>query len=165
MYNIKYGCPDATDEEAIKAAESAKIHDAIMRMPDGYKTIVGERGLKLSGGEKQRLAIARLLLKKPKIVVFDEATSSLDMQTEREIMASLDEVTKGCTTVMVAHRLETVKDADVIFVFEDGRIEQAGSHTELIQQGKGLYSRMWAAQTQQEAMPSSPTSPTTPALT
>jgi len=150
MYNIKYGNPEASDEEAIAAARAAKIHDSIMRMPDGYQTVVGERGLKLSGGEKQRLAIARLLLKKPQIVVFDEATSSLDMQTEREIMNSLDKATKGCTTLLVAHRLETVKDADQIYVFDAGRITQSGTHAELIQDPEGLYSKMWAAQQEQE---------------
>ncbi|GAB5355348.1 hypothetical protein AAMO2058_000198000 [Amorphochlora amoebiformis] len=145
MYNLRYAKLDASDEEVIQAAKDAQVHDAIMRMPEGYQTKVGERGLKLSGGEKQRLGIARLLLKNPKIVVFDEATSSVDMQTERKLMSALDAATNKRTTITVAHRLATIKNCDKIVVLENGTIAQEGTHEGLISQ-PGLYGRLWAEQ-------------------
>uniref|UniRef100_A0A7S3YYG5 Uncharacterized protein n=1 Tax=Lotharella globosa TaxID=91324 RepID=A0A7S3YYG5_9EUKA len=159
FYNIKYGNINATDEEVFEAAKAANIHDAIMRMPEGYKTRVGERGIKLSGGEKQRLGIARLLLKNPRIVVFDEATSSLDMQTEKAIMDNLAQVTRKRTTLMVAHRLETIKDADKIFVIQEGHVAQVGNHKELLRDKDGLYFQLWSAQKPSEDAPSSSESP------
>ncbi len=144
-YNIAYGRPDATPAEVEKAARLARIHDFVMAQPDGYQTAVGERGLKLSGGEKQRVAIARSLLKDPRIMLFDEATSALDTHTEREIQASLAEVSADRTTLMIAHRLSTVVDADEILVFDDGRIVERGSHVELRARGS-VYAEMWARQ-------------------
>jgi len=147
-YNIAYGRPSATTEEIEQAARLARIHDFIVTLPDGYKTMVGERGLKLSGGEKQRVAIARTILKNPPILLFDEATSALDTQTEREIQNSLKEVSRSRTTLVIAHRLSTVVDAEEIIVLEAGRIVERGSHHELLAL-KGLYAMMW--QRQQEA--------------
>jgi ABC-type transport system involved in Fe-S cluster assembly fused permease/ATPase subunit len=144
-YNIGYGRPGASRAEIEEAARLAHIHDFIAGLPDGYQTMVGERGLKLSGGEKQRVAIARVILKSPRILVFDEATSALDTKTEREIQASLAEVAAGHTTLLIAHRLSTVVDADQILVLEDGRIVERGSHRELLARG-GVYAAMWARQ-------------------
>jgi len=144
-YNIGYGRPGATDEEIQAAARLAHIHDLIMTMPDGYQTMVGERGLKLSGGEKQRVAIARTILKNPAIFLFDEATSALDTHTEREIQANLREVSQGRSTLIIAHRLSTVADADEIIVLSDGRILERGRHPQLLAQG-GAYAGMWARQ-------------------
>ncbi|MBI1207771.1 MAG: ATP-binding cassette domain-containing protein [Azospirillum sp.] len=144
-YNIAYGCPDATREEVERAARLAHIHDFVARLPDGYQTMVGERGLKLSGGEKQRVAIARTILKGPAILLFDEATSALDTHTEREIQANLREVSQGRTTLVIAHRLSTVIDADEILVLEDGRIVERGRHQELLALG-GSYAAMWTRQ-------------------
>jgi ABC-type transport system involved in Fe-S cluster assembly fused permease/ATPase subunit len=144
-YNIGYGRPGASRAEIEEAARLAHIHDFIAGLPDGYQTMVGERGLKLSGGEKQRVAIARVILKSPRILVFDEATSALDTKTEREIQASLAEVAAGHTTLLIAHRLSTVVDADQILVLEDGRIVERGSHPELLARG-GVYAAMWARQ-------------------
>ena len=144
-YNIRYGRPSATDEEIEQAARLARIHDFIAALPEGYDSMVGERGLKLSGGEKQRVAIARTILKDPEILLFDEATSALDSQTEQEIQASLREVSANRTTLMVAHRLSTVVDADEIIVLEDGRIAERGRHQELLAR-RGLYADMWARQ-------------------
>ncbi len=144
-YNIRYGRPDATDEEVEAAAEMAQIGDFIRTLPDGFKTEVGERGLKLSGGEKQRVAIARTLLKAPPILILDEATSALDTQTEREIQAALDEVSKNRTTVVIAHRLSTVVSADEILVLKAGEIIERGTHKSLLRK-KGLYSEMWSRQ-------------------
>src|SRR6185312_17161555 len=126
----------------------ARIADFIRSLPDGYRSPVGERGLKLSGGEKQRVAIARVILKEPRILIFDEATSALDTKTEREIQASLEDVSVGRTTVMIAHRLSTVVGADEILVLEAGRIVERGDHAALLAQG-GVYAAMW--QRQQEA--------------
>lgn len=144
-YNIRYGRPDATDEEIERAARLARIHDFITALPEGYDSMVGERGLKLSGGEKQRVAIARTILKDPEILLFDEATSALDSQTEQEIQASLREVSADRTTLVVAHRLSTVVEADEIIVLQEGRIAERGRHQELLAL-HGLYADMWARQ-------------------
>ncbi|WP_175124045.1 ABCB family ABC transporter ATP-binding protein/permease [Achromobacter animicus] len=144
-YNIGYGRPGATDAEIEAAARLAHIHDLILTMPDGYGTMVGERGLKLSGGEKQRVAIARTILKNPAIFLFDEATSALDTHTEREIQANLREVSQGRSTLIIAHRLSTVGDADEIIVLADGRIVERGRHPQLLAQA-GIYAGMWARQ-------------------
>jgi ATP-binding cassette, subfamily B, heavy metal transporter len=144
-YNIAYGRPVATPAAVEQAARLARIHDFISALPDGYATMVGERGLKLSGGEKQRVAIARVILKAPKILVFDEATSALDTKTEREIQASLAEVSAGRTTLVIAHRLSTIVDADQILVLDNGRIVERGHHTELLLR-RGIYATMWARQ-------------------
>ncbi|HYN38832.1 MAG TPA: ABC transporter ATP-binding protein/permease, partial [Rhodospirillales bacterium] len=149
FYNIAYGRPGATEVEVEQAARLARIHDFVSALPDGYRTMVGERGLKLSGGEKQRVAIARTILKGPAILLFDEATSALDTQTEKEIQASLREVSAGRTTLIIAHRLSTVVDADQIVVLEAGRIVERGRHTELLALG-GPYAAMWAKQQQVE---------------
>ncbi len=148
-YNIAYGRPDATGGEVERAAKLARIHEFVASLPDGYRTTVGERGLKLSGGEKQRVAIARTILKDPAILIFDEATSALDTHTEREIQASLREVSAGRTTVIVAHRLSTVVDADQILVLEAGRVVERGRHSQLLAAG-GRYAAMWAKQQEVE---------------
>ncbi|XP_017680787.1 PREDICTED: ATP-binding cassette sub-family B member 6, mitochondrial isoform X3 [Lepidothrix coronata] len=143
--NIRYGRILATDQEVQEAARAADIHDRILSFPDGYNTQVGERGLKLSGGEKQRVAIARTILKGPRIILLDEATSALDTETERHIQASLAKVCTHRTTVVVAHRLSTVVGADQILVLKDGRIVERGRHEELLQKG-GVYAGMWLQQ-------------------
>jgi ATP-binding cassette, subfamily B, heavy metal transporter len=145
FYNIAYGRPGASRAEIEEAARFAHIHDFIAALPDGYETMVGERGLKLSGGEKQRVAIARVILKAPRILIFDEATSALDTKTEREIQASLAEVAAGHTTLVIAHRLSTVVDADQILVLEAGSIVERGNHRELLVRG-GVYAAMWTRQ-------------------
>ncbi len=144
-YNIKYGRVDASDTDIQKAAELAQIDKFIKLLPDGYKSMVGERGLKLSGGEKQRVAIARTILKAPPILILDEATSALDTHTEQEIQASLDLVSKGRTTLVIAHRLSTVIGADEIIVLQDGMIAERGPHKALLKK-KGLYAAMWDRQ-------------------
>jgi ATP-binding cassette subfamily B protein len=144
-YNIAYGRPGATRADIEEAARHAHIHDFVMALPDGYRTMVGERGLKLSGGEKQRVAIARVILKAPKILVFDEATSALDTQTEREIQASLAEISADRTTLIIAHRLSTIVEADEILVLDNGRIVERGHHRELLARGR-VYAAMWARQ-------------------
>ncbi len=144
-YNIAYGRPDASPAEIEEAARLAAIHDFIMSTPDGYNTKVGERGLKLSGGEKQRVAIARTILKAPKILLFDEATSALDSHTEKEIQKALEQVSANRTTLVIAHRLSTVVDADEIIVLEKGEIVERGRHRELLDKG-GAYAAMWARQ-------------------
>ena len=144
-YNIAYGRPDATREEVEQAARLARIHDFIMALPQGYDSTVGERGLKLSGGEKQRVAIARTILKNPRILLFDEATSALDTRTEQEIQRSLEEVSRGRTTLVIAHRLSTIIHADEIVVLDRGRVVERGRHGELLARD-GLYADMWRRQ-------------------
>jgi ABC-type transport system involved in Fe-S cluster assembly fused permease/ATPase subunit len=148
-YNIAYGRTGASDEEIVAAARHARIADFVASLPDGYRSMVGERGLKLSGGEKQRVAIARVILKEPSILVFDEATSALDTKTEQEIQASLDEVRSQRTTLVIAHRLSTVVNADEILVLDEGRIVERGNHALLLAQG-GVYAAMWARQQELE---------------
>jgi ATP-binding cassette subfamily B protein len=149
LYNIHYGRPEASLEEVIAAAKAAHIHEFIESLPDRYESRVGERGLKLSGGEKQRVAIARAILKNPSILVFDEATSALDSETEKGIQAELDRIARGRTTLVIAHRLSTVMDADQILVLDQGRILERGDHKELLARD-GAYAQMWALQ-QEEA--------------
>jgi ATP-binding cassette subfamily B protein len=144
-YNIRYGRPEASDEEMKEAARLAQIDAFVRALPDGYETMVGERGLKLSGGEKQRVAIARTILKGPKILLFDEATSALDTKTERGIQKSLREVSRDRTTLVIAHRLSTVVEADEILVLEAGRVVERGRHEALLGRG-GIYAQMWARQ-------------------
>ena len=144
-YNIAYGNTGATKEEVISAAKNADIHDFITILPDGYETIVGERGLKLSGGEKQRVAIARTILKNPKIFFFDEATSALDTSTEKEIQKNLENISKGKTTLIIAHRLSTAANADNIIVLDQGTIIEQGTHESLLLE-KGKYFEMWGKQ-------------------
>jgi ATP-binding cassette subfamily B protein len=148
-YNIGYANPEATQEEIGAAAQAAQIHDFIMALPDGYQTQVGERGLKLSGGEKQRVAIARTLLKDPAILILDEATSALDSVTEHEIQSARDDISKKHTTLTIAHRLSTIVKAEKIIVMENGRIKESGSHAMLLKK-QGLYAKLW---TQQEDKP------------
>ncbi|MGW8310077.1 MAG: ABCB family ABC transporter ATP-binding protein/permease [Thiogranum sp.] len=149
-YNIGYALP-GSDQDAIEAAaRAANIHNFIAALPRGYDTVVGERGLKLSGGEKQRVAIARAILKNPKILVFDEATSSLDSHSEQVILESLSQAARHHTTLVIAHRLSTIVDADTILVMEDGRLVEHGSHAALLEQ-RGLYARLWELQKQEEA--------------
>ena len=145
FYNISYGNPNSSKEEIIQVTKMAKLHDFIESLPNGYNTIVGERGLKLSGGEKQRVAIARALLKKPKIFFFDEATSSLDTKTEKEIQNNLENLSKNITTIIIAHRLSTVKNADNIIVLDNGEIAETGNHKKLLELN-GLYSNLWKQQ-------------------
>jgi len=145
FYNIAYGRPSATKDEVFEAAKLAKINDFVLGLPEGYETSVGERGLKLSGGEKQRVAIARTILKGPPILLLDEATSALDTGTEREIQASLQAVSEERTTLIIAHRLSTIVDADEILVLDDGEIIERGTHGNLIKL-KGVYAKMWSRQ-------------------
>jgi len=147
-YNIAYAKPDASREEVIRAATMAHIHTFIESIPLGYETMVGERGLKLSGGEKQRVAIARTILKNPRILIFDEATSALDSHSEQAILSALAEVAANHTTLVIAHRLSTIVDADQILVMEHGHVVERGTHSALLQQGS-LYARMWALQQQE----------------
>jgi ATP-binding cassette subfamily B protein len=156
-YNIAYGKPGASKADIIAAARAASIHDFIETLPDGYATMVGERGLKLSGGEKQRVAIARTLLKDPAILIFDEATSALDSKAEQAIQAQLKEIAKNRTTLVIAHRLSTVADAQQILVLDHGRVVERGTHHSLLA-AKGLYAQMWERQQarQDEALASPP---------
>ena len=149
-YNIGYAKPGARQSEIEAAARDAQIHDFIAGLPDGYDTIVGERGLKLSGGEKQRVAIARTLLKNPAILILDEATSALDSATERDIQAALDRVASNRTTLVIAHRLSTIISADQIFVMEAGRIVERGTHEALLKK-QALYAHLWAQQENEPA--------------
>ncbi|MDP2874828.1 MAG: ATP-binding cassette domain-containing protein, partial [Holophaga sp.] len=148
-YNIQYGRPEATEEEIVLTAQAAHLHEFIASLPEGYETRVGERGLKLSGGEKQRVAIARTLLKNPPVLIFDEATSALDSKTEQAIQSELEQAAIGRTTLIIAHRLSTIMNADEILVLESGRIVERGSHRSLLEQN-GTYAQMWALQAEAE---------------
>ena len=152
-YNIQYARPEASKEDVQRAARMAHIHEFIESLPQGYDTMVGERGLKLSGGEKQRVAIARVILKNPPILVFDEATSSLDSRSEQAILQALEEVAEKNTTLVIAHRLSTIIDANTILVMEQGRIVEQGDHHTLLEQG-GLYAQMWALQQEEKRVES-----------
>jgi ATP-binding cassette, subfamily B, bacterial len=147
--NLRFACPDASDEEIEAAAQTARIHDLIASLPDGYDTVVGERGYRFSGGEKQRMAIARTVLRNPPVLVLDEATSSLDTQTEAAVQASLEALAEGRTTITIAHRLSTVRDADQIVVLDHGRLVERGRHEELLERG-GLYAALVARDVAEE---------------
>ena len=149
-YNIAYGRPDASPAQVEQAARLAHIHDFVMSLPEGYQALVGERGLKLSGGEKQRVAIARTVLKDPSLLLFDEATSALDSRTESEIQGNLDALSRGRTTLVIAHRLSTVTGADEILVLEEGRIVERGRHSSLLQE-QGRYAEMWRRQQEESS--------------
>ncbi len=143
--NIAYGKPEASEAEIIEAAKNANIHDFIMSLPDGYDSYVGERGTRLSGGQKQRIAIARVFLKNPQILILDEATSALDNESERYIQASLERLSKNRTTIVVAHRLSTIRNADEIIVINHNGIQERGSHDELLAEN-GLYAKYYNMQ-------------------
>jgi ATP-binding cassette subfamily B protein len=154
-YNLRYGRPDASREQIERAARIANIHDFIASLPQGYETVVGERGLKLSGGEKQRIAIARAVLKEPRLMVFDEATSSLDTHSEKSILEALQQAASQHTTLVIAHRLSTVVDADQILVMDRGRIVERGTHHELLARD-GIYAGMWILQQEEQAESANP---------
>jgi ATP-binding cassette subfamily B protein len=143
--NLRYARPDATDDELIEACRAARIHDVIAGLPEGYYTLVGERGYRLSGGEKQRLAIARVFLKDPSIVILDEATAHLDSETEQLIQQALAEALRGRTSLVIAHRLSTIRAADQILVVDGGRIVERGTHAQLLA-GGGLYEELYETQ-------------------
>ena len=145
LYNVSYGRRGCSFDDIVAACKRAQIYDTIMKLPEQFNTVVGERGLKLSGGEKQRVAIARTLLKNPPILIFDEATSALDSANERAIQAELARVAQNKTTLVIAHRLSTVVDAHMILVMDAGRIIERGTHAEL-RQAQGRYAQMWALQ-------------------
>ena len=148
--NILYGRLDATDDEIVRAAKAANAHEFISRLPDGYDTIVGDRGNALSGGQRQRIAIARAILKDPRILILDEATSALDTESEKIVQAALERLMQGRTSVVIAHRLSTVRDADKIVVIDHGRIVEEGTHAELLARG-GLYAHLYAVQFKEKA--------------
>ena len=144
--NIKFGCEWVTEADVILAAKKANCHDFVSSLPQGYQTVVGEQGTSLSGGQKQRVAIARAILKDPKILLLDEATSALDAESEALVQDALDTLMRGRTTVIVAHRLSTIRNADTIFVFNDGVVAEQGSHEELLTIEGGMYSNLIAKQ-------------------
>ena len=150
--NILYGDPTASDERVIDAAKKANIHDFVMGLDNGYDTNIGERGVRLSGGQKQRISIARAFLKDPAMLILDEATSALDNTTEIAIQRSLDKLCKGRTTIIVAHRLSTVKNADEIAVIEDGKVIEKGTHKELMEKG-GVYKKLYDLQFREDEKP------------
>ncbi len=150
--NIRYGLPEASMQDVIDAAMAANAHDFIAKLPRGYHTAVGERGVKLSGGQRQRIAIARAILKNPRILIFDEATSSLDTKAERLIQEAMEQLMKGRTTMVVAHRLSTILKADRIVVVQGGAILEAGAHADLLKQN-GLYRHLYDLQFQPIATP------------
>jgi ATP-binding cassette subfamily B protein len=143
MENLRYGRPDATDAEVLAACDAAQVREVIRRLPDGLDTVVGERGYRLSGGEKQRLSIARMLLKNPAIVILDEATSHLDSENEHLVQQALATALEGRTSLVIAHRLSTIVAADDILVIDDGRLVESGTHSTLVRSG-GLYSELYA---------------------
>jgi ATP-binding cassette subfamily B protein len=153
--NLRYARPDATDDEIEAACRAAQIHDVIASLPDGYRTVVGERGYRLSGGEKQRLAIARMLLKDPALVILDEATSHLDSENESLVQDALTVALAGRTSIVIAHRLSTITSADQILVMDEGQIVERGTHRELLAHG-GLYADLYRTLIRSEAAPSSP---------
>ena len=144
--NIAYGKKDATMDEIIEAAKKANIYDYILSLPEGFDTEIGERGIRLSGGQKQRLSIARVFLKNPSILILDEATSALDNTTEALIQEALNSLKKGRTTIVVAHRLSTIKNADEILVVANGKIRESGTHDELLRKDEGIYKRLYESQ-------------------
>ncbi len=148
--NLAYGRPEATEAEVYRAARMAHLEGFIQSLPEGYDTRVGERGLKLSGGEKQRVAIARVILKNPPLLILDEATSSLDSLSERAILGALREVSRQRTTLVIAHRLSTIRDADSILVMDAGRLVESGHHSDLLALG-GHYARLWHQQHQDQS--------------
>ena len=150
LENVRYGRTDASDEEVGKALDMAHLRQFIENLPDGWKTKVGERGLKLSGGEKQRVAIARTILKRPPILLFDEATSSLDSQSEQAILQAFNEIAEGHTSIVIAHRLSTIVDSDLILVLQDGELKEQGCHQALLEK-QGAYFNLWQAQQNQRA--------------
>jgi subfamily B ATP-binding cassette protein MsbA len=143
--NIRFGRPDATDEEVIEAAKAAFAHDFIMDMPQGYDTMIGERGVRISGGQKQRVTIARAIIRNPSILILDEATSSLDTESEHQVQKALEQLMKNRTTIVIAHRLSTIQNASRIIVMSGGRVIQEGTHDELLTQG-GLYQELYNMQ-------------------
>lgn len=145
--NIRYARPDATEEEVIAAAKAANAHDFIINLPSGYETIVGVGSRSLSGGEKQRISIARALLLDPKVLILDEATAAMDTETERLIQEALNRLVKGRTTITIAHRLSTLKDCSVLYAIENGEIAESGSHAELIAK-KGIYYKLYTLQSE-----------------
>jgi ATP-binding cassette subfamily B protein len=155
LNNLRYARPDASDDEVVEACRAAQIHEVIASLPEGYGTVVGERGYRLSGGEKQRLAIARMLLKDPAVVILDEATSHLDSENEALVQRALAEGLAGRTSLVIAHRLSTITEADVILVLDRGRIVERGRHQELLLHG-GLYAELYRTLVGEEAAPPSP---------
>ena len=149
-YNIGYSLENATKEEIENAAKLANLHDFIVTLEKGYDTVVGERGVKLSGGQKQRLAIARVFLLDPKIIIFDEATSHLDSESEKLIQESMEKLAKGKTMIIIAHRLSTIMKADKIIVLDNGKVVEEGLHNELLSQDSGIYKKLWDLQTNHE---------------
>lgn len=146
MENIRYGRRGATDDEVMEAARRAHAHEFIKSLPEGYETLVGERGVKLSGGERQRVAIARAILKDAPILVLDEATSSLDSESESLIQEALEELMEGKTTIVIAHRLSTIMKMDRILVIEEGKLVDAGTHKQLLKKKDGIYKKLWEIQ-------------------